>query len=885
MGLEKYRAKRDLKRTPEPGGAKSRTIGAPLIFVVQRHKASHLHYDFRLEMRGTLKSWAVPKGPSMAPVDKRLAMMVEDHPYDYKDFAGVIPEGNYGAGIVEIWDKGTYEPLDLPEGKDPETFLMAMLRKGSLKIVLKGNKLKGEFALVRFKGQEKSWLLIKHRDKYAVEAYNSEEETPKNSPINKLLAAKSKATKRPARKTARVVKNAAPSANVAPPKRFSVRGLGSAGKVKDPIRPMLASPDVRPFDDPDWVFEIKWDGYRAVAETGGKDLRLYSRNGLSFLEAYPDVVSELRTIRKRMVLDGEIVAINDRQRPDFQLLQHASQEPSTHLIYYVFDILELDGKDLTRLPLLDRKEKLRAVLTDGTHVRYCDHVASEGKAFFAAAVEQDLEGIIGKRTDSLYAKGVRGKNWVKIKNHRSQEAVIGGYTAPRNSRKHFGALLLGVYEKDELVYVGHTGTGFDHRSLDEMMAMMKPLVRTTSPFSTKVDANQPPVWVEPKLVCNIKFTERTRDGHMRHPVFLGLRADKDATSVTKEPMTPKKKIPKARKAVAAPARARGNMTAAGKKVKRAPAGSKEDAPDERDVKVGRNTVHLTNLNKLYWPEEGITKGDVLRYYDQMHTVLLPHLKDRPQSLFRTPDGATGPGFFQKDAGGSAPSWVPSVKIPSESRGGKEIDYLLCNDLGTLLYMANLGCIEINPWASRKQHLLKPDYLVMDLDPSDKNTFDQVVEAALAVKVVLDRIKVKCYCKTSGSTGLHIYIPTGGRYTYDQLAPFAKDIMLVVQSMLPKTTTLERSLAKRDKRKIYLDHLQNRKGQTIASVYSVRPKPGATVSTPLKWSEVKIGLDPTDFTMRTVPERTKKIGDPFKPLLDKSDFDLRKTTAALSRLQE
>lgn len=890
MGLERYRAKRDLKRTPEPSGAKSKRANAPLIFVVQRHKASHLHYDFRLEIRGTLKSWAVPKGPSMAPADKRLAMMVEDHPYDYKDFAGIIPEGNYGAGIVEIWDHGTYEPLDLPEGKDPETFLMSMLHKGSMKVVLKGRKLKGEFALVRLrKADEKSWLLIKHRDKYAVEEYDSERETPKNSPINKALLAAGKKPGARAKKEAtrpKVLKASAPLAVPQPvtAKHFSLRGLGRAAKVTDPIKPMLASPDVQPFDDPGWVFEIKWDGYRAVAETGGKNLRLYSRNGLSFIEAYPDVVKELRAIRKRMVLDGEIVAINDRQRPDFQLLQHASLDPSTHLIYNVFDILELDGKDLTHLPLVERKKKLRAAIKDGVHVRYCDHVEAEGKAFFAAAVKQDLEGIIGKRKDSIYSKGVRGRNWVKIKNHNSQEAVIGGYTAPRNSRKHFGALLLGVYEKGKLVYVGHTGTGFDGRSLNELMAMMKPLVRTTSPFSTKVDANQPPVWIKPELVCNVKFSEWTRDGHMRHPVFLGLRADKDALSVTKEPMTPKKKTSKADKTVASAKTSRNTKVTAKDKAGRASPATGEEGPNQRDVKVGRNTVNLTNLNKVFWPKEGYTKGDVLDYYERMHTLLLPHLKDRPQSLFRTPNGLKGPGFYHKDAGGAAPTWVPSVHVPSDSRGGATIDYILCNDLGTLLYMANMGCIEINPWASRKQQLLKPDYIVMDLDPSDKNTFDHVVEAALAVKVILDRIKVKGFCKTSGSSGLHIYIPTGARYTYEQLAPFAKDIMLVVQGMLPKTTTLERSLAKRDKRKIYLDHLQNRKGQTVASVYSIRPKPGATVSTPLKWSEVRLGLDPRAFTMKTTPTRCAKLGDLFHGVLEKTSFNLLKAVAALEKLR-
>ncbi len=660
-----------------------------------------------------------------------------------------------------------------------------------------------------------------------------------------------------------------------PLKRFTLRGAGSAAKVADPIRPMLASHDIPAFDDADWIFEIKWDGYRAVAETGGKDVRLYSRNGLSFLDAYGAIAEELRNVKHTMVLDGEIVALNDKGRPDFQLLQHAALENATHLVYYVFDLLQLNGQDVTHLPLLQRKQLLRAALKDGVHVRYCDHVKERGKDFFRKAVEQDLEGVIGKRADSTYATGVRSKSWVKIKNHKGQEAVIGGYTAPRNSRKHFGALLLGVYKKGLLKYVGHTGTGFDERTLDELMRAMKPLVRTTSPFSTKVDANMPPVWVAPKLVCNIKFTEWTRDGYMRHPVFMGLRKDKSARAVSKEP-TPKKKAMATSPLPKATTRAERNVT--GKRAKGTPA----DGSNARDVKVGRNTVHLTNLNKVFWPEEGITKGDVLRYYEQIAPLLLPHLKDRPQSLFRTPNGVKGPGFFQKDAGGSAPEWVPSIKIPSDSRGGADIDYLLCNDVGTLLYMANLGCIELNPWSSRKQHLLKPDYLVMDLDPSERNGFDHVVEAALAVKVVLDRIGAKGYCKTSGSTGLHIYIPTGGRHTYAQLAPVALDIMRVVNRLLPKTTTLERSLTKRDKRKIYLDHLQNRKGQTIASVYCLRPKPGAMASTPLAWKEVKRGLDPQKFNIRTVPQRVARIGDLFQDMA-KEGFLLTSVRKALAGL--
>jgi len=515
---------------------------------------------------------------------------------------------------------------------------------------------------------------------------------------------------------------------------------------------------------------------------------------------------------------------------------------------------------------------------------------SGGVEFFAAAVEQDLEGIIGKRSDSVYSEGVRGRNWVKVKNHKSQEVVIGGYTAPRNSRKHFGALLLGVYKKGELEYVGHTGTGSDDRTLGKLMAMMRPLVRRSSPFNSTVDANQAPVWVEPKLVCNVKFSEWTRDGYMRHPVYLGLRPDKVATAVAKEPTVFKRSskaaVPVSKEPMPSKKKSEAFIARKPKSSVQVKAEAPEpEMPNERSVKLGRNVVHLTNLQKVFWPDEGYTKGDVLTYYERMHKVLLPHLKDRPQSLYRTPNGINSPGFFQKDAGGAAPPWVPSIHVPSDSRGGGTIQYILCNSLGTLLYLVNLGCIELNPWTSREQHLLKPDHIVMDLDPSDRNTFDDVVEAAMAVKVVLDRIKVKGLCKTSGSSGLHIFIPVGGRYTFDQLGPFCKDIMLVVQGMLPKTTTLVRSLAKRDGGKIYLDHLQNRKGQTLASVYSVRPRPGATVSTPLDWKEVRFGLDRTAFTMETVPARVEKHGDLFQEVLTTKGFDLKKASAAIKTLLE
>jgi bifunctional non-homologous end joining protein LigD len=877
MSLRSYHAKRDLKRTPEPGGSSRKKAAKALIFVVQRHKASHLHYDFRLEMDGVLKSWAVPKGPSLSPSDRRLAMMVEDHPYDYKDFHGVIPAGNYGAGIVEIWDHGTYVPVDPKHAPISEREAMSALRKGSLKVRLHGRKLKGEFALVRMKTDDaaNAWLLIKHRDEHSVSGtYDSEDHTPASSPINKAL--KKAGAKKPVKRARRPVK-----ADAAVPR--SIRSSVGRTKLATFIQPMLARVGTGPFDDPDWLFEVKWDGYRAIAEVQKGKVSLYSRNGIVFHTRYPEITEALSKLKHDMVIDGEIVALDAEGRPRFQLLQDLSAERSA-LVYQVFDLLRLNGKDVTGLPLIERKELLRKALgrSGAGVVLYSDHVLERGKAFFKLTGERGMEGVIAKRADSTYQRGQRTGDWLKVKHSAGQEVVIGGYTAPRRSRQHFGALLLGVYQGKDLVYIGHTGTGFDHAALASLKKRMGPLERKTSPFSTPVKANSPAVWLKPELVGEVQFTEWTAGGQMRHPVFKGLREDKPATAVRREPVAAAVK-PGVRKAAKGAKNAKkktgtptGKSTTVPKKASKASTHAKE-----RTIRAGRHSVTLTNQNKLYFPKEGITKGDVVDYYHRMHTWILPHLKDRPQSLYRTPDGAGKPGFFQKDAPETIPDFVRTVPVYTEAKGGRTIDYILCNDLATLLYLANLGCIELNPWTSRVKHLDRPDHLVMDLDPSKGNTFDDVVEAALAVKVVLDRIGAEGLCKTSGSTGLHVYIPVR-RYTYTELAPFAKRIMQVVNSMLPRTTTLERSLSKRSARHLYLDHLQNRQGQTLASVYSIRPRPGATVSTPLHWDEVRPGLDPKAFDIHTVPARVEQLGDLFTGVHGKG-LDLARCSKRLDEL--
>lgn len=505
MSLKLYKQKRDFKSTPEPTGGKASS--EKLSFVVQRHKASRLHYDFRLEMGGVLKSWAVPKGPSLFPGDKRLAMMTEDHPYDYKDFSGVIPDG-YGAGIVEIWDKGWCTDLEKSDRNLSEKNLLKLLEAGSLKFVLHGKKLKGEFALVKIKNKkgdkDNAWLLIKHNDKYAVEeAYDSEAYVAKNSPINKFLAEEKKPSKK---------------------KFYKARIAGK--KVTHPIKPMLAKEREGAFDDAGWLFEIKWDGYRAIAEVDNGQVQLYSRNGNSFNEDYPSIINSLEEIKQEAVLDGEVVVVNAQGHAEFQALQHYDPLGDAQILFYAFDLLRLNGIDMYDLPLLQRKELLQHIIPAQGLVKYSDHVAGKGKDFYDLALKQDLEGIMAKKLDSVYQQGARTANWLKIKQHKTDEVVIVGYTEPTGNRPYFGALVLATKQDKILNYAGHTGTGFSDAQLKEIYDLLRAIKTKNSPFSAKVKTNMPVTWVKPIYIAEIKFTEKTKDGKMRHPVFLRMRLDK-----------------------------------------------------------------------------------------------------------------------------------------------------------------------------------------------------------------------------------------------------------------------------------------------------------------------------------------------------------------------
>ncbi len=615
---------------------------------------------------------------------------------------------------------------------------------------------------------------------------------------------------------------------------------------------MLAKLADAPFDDPDWLYEIKWDGYRAIAELNGRNTRFYSRKGISFAEAYPELFAALRKIKKRMVLDGEIVAFDEHGIPGFQQLQQYRQHKNTPLVYYVFDILYLNGKSVKDKPLPERKQLLHSLLPDNGLIRYCDHVTGSGIDFFQVLREKGLEGMIAKRADSTYHEGARNGAWLKVKHVLTGEAVIAGYTEPRGGRAYFGALVLGAYERGELTYIGHTGTGFSNKTLKEVFARMQPLITDVNPFGKKVRLNMPVTWVKPKLVSQLKYTEVTEDGSWRHPVFLGLREDKLPEQVhTEAPVAPQAAEPVVIQ--------------------------KNEAMKQKAT--GSRKVRITNPDKIYWPEEGYTKGDMIDYYNAVYKYIIPHLKGRPQSLKRNPDGIDRKGFFHKDAGEQAPDWMETYPVWSES-SEKTVDYLVCNNKSSLQYMANLGCIELNPWHSRTAKPDHPDYLVMDLDPSEKNTFSQVTECARVIKEIFDRAGADCYCKTSGATGLHVYVPLGAKYDYTQARSFAELIARLALEQLPDITTMERSLSKRSKSHIYLDYLQNKSGATLACAYSLRPRPGAPVSTPLEWKEVKSSLDPLQFNIRNTLKRLERKGDLFAPVLRRG-INMKKALENLS----
>jgi bifunctional non-homologous end joining protein LigD len=757
--LSEYERKRNPKQTPEPFGGKGGKAKAP-IFVVQRHDARRLHYDFRLERDGVLASWAVPKGVPLEPGEQHLAVHVEDHPLEYGSFEGEIPKGNYGAGTVEIWDRGTYE-------------LVEEKRDGGLTVRLHGERLDGTWTLVpaHLSGDEKNWLILRKRD-----------------------------------------------------------GAAAAAAEQRRYSPMLASLTERLPTGEGWLFEPKWDGYRALGYVRGGDAMLRSRRGNDLTKRFEVIAKELpKALRSPdAVVDGEVCALDEQGRPSFSAMQQG--KAGTPLVYEVFDLLEIDGEPLVDRPLTERRERLEALLAPSRVVQMSG-AFQDGEALLEAAKEQRLEGVMAKRAASRYQAGSRGRDWLKVKTHGRQEFVICGWTKGQGRREGtFGSLVLGVRRGAQYAWVGNCGTGFGERDIEELLARLTPLRRATSPFP--VEPKMPKVrkgdvvWVEPELVCEVEFAEWTHDGHLRAPSFQGLRDDKPARSVRRE----------------------------------------------SPVEATEAGVKLSNLDKPFWPEDDpggpITKGDLLDYYRAVAPAVLPHLRGRPFTMRRYPDGAYGKAFFQKDAPKGMPEWVERfrVQVSTRERPPKRrwIDAPLVNDERALLWVVNMGCIDLNAWYSRVDKPDRPDFVLFDLDPSPDVGFPEVVQVACLVKQALDALGLAAFPKTSSAEGMHVLVPVERRYTYAQTREFCE----IVAGALARThrglVTTEWSKAKR--RGVLIDANQNGEGKTIASVYSVRPRPGAPVSTPLRWEEVNETLDPTTFTMDVVLERLSRHGDLFEGVL-------------------
>jgi bifunctional non-homologous end joining protein LigD len=759
--LSEYKRKRNPKKTPEPFGGKKGKTKEP-IFVVQRHDARSLHYDFRLEKNGALLSWAVPKGVPLEPGEQHLAVHVEDHPLEYASFEGEIPKGEYGAGTVEIWDSGTYE-------------LLEEKKNGGLTVRLHGKKLEGTWTLVpaHLGGNEKNWLILRKRDE------------------------------------------AAPA-----PRR--------SGQTYKPMLATLAEDVPR---GAGWTFEVKWDGYRAIATESGGDVTLTSRNGNDLTARFQNVAKEIPKAVKTpdCVLDGEVCALDESGRSSFSAMQQG--KAGTPIVYYVFDVLEIEGEPVIDLPLVERRKLLEGLLDRRNKTVRLSETFDDGQALLEAAKQQRLEGIMAKRLDSRYLPGRRTRDSLKIKTHSEQEFVVAGYTKGTGRRaSSFGSLVLGYYVSNELVYAGNVGTGFNSKEIEKLLDTLRPLRRDTSPFREvpkmpKVRKSDV-IWVEPKLVVEVEFAEWTHDGRLRAPSYKGLREDKSAEEVRREePIT--------------------------------------------DVfKKGTRELKLSNLDKVFFPAERIAKGDLLEYYRAVAAVLVPHLEERPFTMVRWPDGIEGKKFFQKDAPSHMPEWIPRFRTEVSTRGSprtrKWVNFPVVNDELALLWMVNMGCIDMNTWYSRIDRPERPDWVLFDLDPSPDVGFKETVQVALLVKQALDAFGLIGFPKTSSAEGMHILVPVERRYTYADTRQFAEIVAGAIARTHRGLATTEWTKAKR--RGVLIDANQNGEGKTIASAYSVRPRPGAPVSTPLRWSEVNEDLDPLSFTMPVVLERVRKLGDLYAGVL-------------------
>ncbi len=877
--LTEYSAKRTFTTTPEPAPALAGRRGGPLLFVIQQHSATRLHYDFRLECDGVLKSWAVPKGPSSDPNEKRLAVQVEDHPYDYASFEGVIPPGQYGAGEVIVWDCGVYSPDEggetwFDDRDAAERQVREGLEKGKLSFLLRGEKVKGSFALVRTK-EKKNWLLLKHKDRFAAPT----DITAQNRSVLSGVAVE--------------------DLKIVPARRIPASQLVPAGEIAaipGKLAPMLAEAGDAPFNHADWMWEPKLGGYRVLAFIDERGVRLRSRRGLELEGAFPGLAAELgKQAARGMVLDGEIVAFDASGKPSFAALQNrvqfktereiAAADRTSPVIFCCFDLLYFAGIDLRKAPYRQRRRYLAQCLLPSPMVQLV-HASEDGIALHAAALASGFEGVIGKRKDSRYEAGRRSASWLKVKPTQSADFVVGGYTRGKGSRAPLGALLVGYWDKGKLRFASHVGSGFDERTLSAVKARLEPLKRSTCPFAEKPEVNAPTTWVEPEVVAEVSFQSWTEDGSLRAPVFLRLRDDVDSKAVRRARPT--------RGSHAAP-----NATPRPGSQPDEVVAQLENRKTAFTIAVGPHQVRLTHLDRVYWPADpalrqpALTKRDLLRYFAQVSPFILPHLADRPLTMIRMPDGIKGQRFFQKHWEQERPEFVETITVFSEHKDESH-EYLLCNNVQTLLWLAQSGTLEFHVWHSRAKPgpdatskstdyassaaalegsvLNYPDYVVFDIDPyiysgkeapgaePELNTvaFEKGKEVAFWLRELLQSMSLEPIVKTSGKTGLHVFVPIRRTLDFDAARHVSELVGRHLMRAHPKDITMEWSVPKRTG-KIFMDYNMNVRGKTLNVAYSPRGEPGAPVSMPLTWEELA-GAHPLDFRITNAAQRLMETGD-------------------------
>ncbi len=836
--LNKYQSMRDFRETPEPRGKVGKRKGHS--FVIQKHDATRLHYDFRLELDGVLLSWAVTRGPSLNPADKRLAVRTEDHPLQYGKFEGIIPSG-YGAGTVILWDNGSWEPEEDPrEG----------LKKGSLKFTLHGQRLKGSWALVRLKPRpgesrkRENWLLIKHRDRYAsettiatdawdnsVESGRTVEQMSRASDAGKQKRATTRATKAKAQAT----KTKASKEDAKLPKR-----------VPAFVPPQLAQLRDAPPAGDNWLHEIKFDGYRIQAVMHGGKIRLFTRNKLDWTKRYERTAKALKALKLgEGTLDGELVAMDGAGKTSFAQMQAAGEDDSIKLVYHVFDLLNEDGVDLRSLSLAERKARLASLIGDGSEfVKYSDHIIGDGDQVSASACSMKLEGVISKRADAKYSSG-RSPMWIKSKCIGEDEFVIGGYRLSDKQGRAFRSLLVGEFDKGKLVYRGRVGTGFTEETFKTLLPQLKKLQRKTSPFaSTPADAKRSAVWVEPQIVAQVAYLETTPDGHLRHPSYLGLREDKQAKDVSV---------------------GSSSVSAAPKKMA-AKKAAKTKATAKRSAKSSSSPAkvfgqRLTSPDKVLWPEAGLTKLDLANYLNEYSDHLLPFVKGRPLSVVRCPEGYQGECFFQKHHNPSTPDAIETLKI-KEKKGGSE-DYLIIRNKAGLVGAAQIGGMELHVWGSREDMIEKPERVVFDLDPDEGLDFTHVKKAAVELQGVLDSVGLKSFPLLTGGKGIHVIAPIARTQVWDDVKTFCRGLAQMLAKSAPDRYVAQASKAKREGR-IFIDWLRNERGSTAIAPYSPRARANAPVATPVSWAELKNIDSGAAFTIETIGARLKKQkSDPWK----------------------